>query len=114
MRMSGSVRIGVGLGMLVGALAAATYSWTFTRLGRLDYRAAVLAKVASFRGADPELSASARADANAFTSDDLTCYYLNITNVDLPKVIDIESEGLLWPEVPGTHFGRAAEEMEKP
>jgi zinc protease len=32
------------------------------------------------------------ADANAFTSDDLTCYYLNITNVDLPKVIDIESD----------------------
>ena len=68
MRMRGSVRIGVGLGMLVGALAAASYSWTFTRLGRLDYRAAVLAKVTSFRGANPELSASARADANAFTA----------------------------------------------
>ena len=30
------------------------------------------------------------------------------------EVVDVESDGLLWPEVPGTHFGRAAEEMERP
>ncbi len=30
------------------------------------------------------------------------------------EVVDVDSDGLLWPEVPGTHFGRAAEEMEKP
>ncbi|TDI14234.1 MAG: insulinase family protein, partial [Acidobacteria bacterium] len=39
-----------------------------------------------------DIVTSMGADANAFTSDDLTCYYLNITNVDLPKVIDIESD----------------------
>jgi len=68
MRMRGSIRIGVGLGVLVGALAAATYSWTFTRLGRLDYGAALLAKAASFQSAGPEMTAEARAGANAYTA----------------------------------------------
>lgn len=55
------------LGMLVGALGAATYSWTFTRLGRLDYSAAVLAKLASLQGDASDMSAEARAEANAYT-----------------------------------------------
>ena len=32
------------------------------------------------------------ADANAFTSDDLTCYHLSISKSDLPKVIEIEAD----------------------
>ncbi len=32
------------------------------------------------------------ADANAYTTDDSTCYYLSLTNADLPKVIEIESD----------------------
>ena len=32
------------------------------------------------------------ADANAFTTDDFTAYHLGITNVDLPKVIEIEAD----------------------
>jgi len=32
------------------------------------------------------------ADANAYTTDDYTCYHLNIASEDLEKVIDIESE----------------------
>ncbi|MFQ5671276.1 MAG: M16 family metallopeptidase [Acidobacteriota bacterium] len=32
------------------------------------------------------------ADANAFTTDDLTAFHLNITREDLPTVIDIESD----------------------
>jgi len=60
--------------MLVGALAAVTYSWTFTRLGRLDFGAAVIAKIASLQGGDSELTAEARANANAFTADLLPEY----------------------------------------
>jgi zinc protease len=36
--------------------------------------------------------ASMGADANAFTTDDLTAYHLSITRDDLPTVIDIESD----------------------
>jgi zinc protease len=36
--------------------------------------------------------ASMGADANAFTSDDLTAYHLGITREDLPTVIEIESD----------------------
>src|SRR5258706_11893118 len=32
------------------------------------------------------------ADANAFTSDDLTCYHLSISKSDLSKVIEIEAD----------------------
>ncbi len=32
------------------------------------------------------------ADANAYTTDDYTCYHMSFTNVDLEKVIEIESD----------------------
>ncbi|MBJ18568.1 MAG: alpha/beta hydrolase [bacterium] len=77
MQIRGSLRIAIGLGMLAGAFAAVTYSWTFTRIGRLDYRAALIAKAASFQGVDSELSAEMRAAANAYTMDLLPEYPAN-------------------------------------
>jgi zinc protease len=41
------------------------------------------------------------ADTNAFTTDDLTAYYLNITSEDLAKVLDLEADrfqNLSYPE----------------
>jgi zinc protease len=41
------------------------------------------------------------ADANAFTSNDLTCYYMNVAAPDLEKVMDLESDrfrNLSYPE----------------
>lgn len=38
------------------------------------------------------LITSMGADANAYTTDDYTCYHLNISNEDLPKVIDLEAD----------------------
>ncbi len=41
------------------------------------------------------------ADTNAFTTDDLTAYYLNITTEDLPQVLDLEADrfqNLSYPE----------------
>jgi zinc protease len=48
-----------------------------------------------------EITVEMGADANAFTSDDLTAYHLAITSEDLEKVIDIESDrfqNLSYPE----------------
>ncbi len=67
----------IGLGMLVGALAAVTYSWTFTRIGRLDYSAALIAKMASFQGGAVELTPEARSQANAYTARLLPDYPLD-------------------------------------
>ncbi len=38
------------------------------------------------------LITSMGADANAYTTDDYTCYHLNISNEDLPMVIDLEAD----------------------
>lgn len=38
------------------------------------------------------LITSMGADANAYTTDDYTCYHLNITKEDLPRVIDLEAD----------------------
>ncbi|MFY8160749.1 MAG: M16 family metallopeptidase [Candidatus Kapaibacteriota bacterium] len=38
------------------------------------------------------LITSMGADANAYTTDDYTCYHLNISNEDLPRVIDLEAD----------------------
>lgn len=38
------------------------------------------------------LITSMGADANAYTTDDYTCYHLNISKEDLPKVIDLEAD----------------------
>ena len=32
------------------------------------------------------------ANTNAYTSDDITCYYMNVASVDLPKVIELEAD----------------------
>ena len=63
-----STRLAVLLGMLAGAFVAVTYSWSFTRIGRLDYGAAVIARVASLRGSQSEMSADAREAANGITA----------------------------------------------
>ena len=39
-----------------------------------------------------QLVTSMGADANAYTTDDYTCFYLTFSTPDLPKVIDIESD----------------------
>jgi zinc protease len=61
-----------------------------------------------FRGTDKYpgpvydgIVSSMGADANAFTTDDLTAYHLSVTREDLPKVVDIESDrfqNLKYPE----------------
>ncbi len=62
-----STRWAVLLGALVGGLVAVSYSWTFTPIGRLDYRAAVIARLASWRSAPTRMDAEARAQANRVT-----------------------------------------------
>ncbi len=49
------------------ALAALSYSWTFTPLGRLDYKAALISKLASLQRGATELTPQARAKANKAT-----------------------------------------------
>ena len=66
--MGWSTRIAVLLGAIVGGGLAISWSWTFTPLGRLDYRAAVVAKIASLRSEVGELTPEARASGNAFTA----------------------------------------------
>jgi zinc protease len=47
------------------------------------------------------LITSMGADANAYTTDDYTCYHLTITNSDVEKVMDLESDrfqNLTYPE----------------
>jgi acetyl esterase len=51
----------------VGAGLAITYSWTFTRIGRLDYPAAVIARLASWQTGAPRMDAESRESANAYT-----------------------------------------------
>lgn len=63
-----SLRLATLLGVLVGGLLAISYSWTFTPLGRLDYRAAVIAKLASLGDDEPmALTPEARAEADERT-----------------------------------------------
>jgi len=72
--MRWSVRLAIALGMLAGAFFAVTWSWTFTRLGRLDYRAAIVAKLASVAPGGSTVDAAARAGANAWTASLLAEY----------------------------------------
>ncbi|MEM9175662.1 MAG: alpha/beta hydrolase [Myxococcota bacterium] len=66
--MRTATRLGIALGVLVGALAAVAWSWTFTPIGRLDLQAAIVAKVAGLQGASSmDLSPEARVSANEVT-----------------------------------------------
>ena len=65
MRMG--TRIAIVLGVLVGAAAAVTYSWTYTPLGRLDYPAAVIARLSSISSGPMEMTPAAREIANEMT-----------------------------------------------
>jgi acetyl esterase len=67
LRIRWPLRVAIVLGMLAGAFASVTYSWTFTRLGRLDYNAAIIAKIATLTAGDPEFTPEARSSANAYT-----------------------------------------------
>ena len=72
--MRWSVRLAIALGMLAGAFFAVTWSWTFTRLGRLDYRAAIVAKLASLGPTASPSGADARASANEWAASLLAGY----------------------------------------
>ncbi|MCR9093882.1 MAG: alpha/beta hydrolase [bacterium] len=66
--MRPATRLGIALGVLVGALGAVVWSWTFTPLGRLDLQAAIIAKMSSLFGdTDMDMSPEARAAANDMT-----------------------------------------------
>jgi acetyl esterase len=69
-----STRLGILLGVLVGALLAVTYSWTFTRIGRLDYPAALIARLSTLQESDSKRTPEARAKANGITSGFLADY----------------------------------------
>ena len=45
--MGKTTRLAIALGTLFGTCFAVTWSWTFTPIGRLDYRAACVAKMGS-------------------------------------------------------------------
>jgi acetyl esterase len=59
--------IAILLLVLLG-LGALSYSWTFTPLGRLDYKAALISKLASLQRGAIALTPEARAKANAQTA----------------------------------------------
>jgi acetyl esterase/lipase len=62
------VRVATGFAALLFLAAGITYSWTFTPAGRLDYAAAVLAKLATWSAQDAmDFSEGARRAANAAT-----------------------------------------------
>ena len=95
-----------GLLVLVLVAAAVSYSWTFTPLGRLDYRAALLAKLASSQEGAAELGPEARGSANAFTARMLP----DVGDTALARIEDREIAGpegtrlplrIYWPDVDG-------------
>lgn len=63
--MRRTTRFAIALGIVVGAVAAIAFCWSFTPLGRLDLRAAVIAKLASLQSSEVEMNPEARAAANA-------------------------------------------------
>jgi len=99
-------RIVAGLVVLLLAAAGVSYSWTFTPLGRLDYPAAVIAKLASWQSGPPELTPDARRTAN----EQVVLMLSGIEEAPLARIEDREITGpgdhgipirIYWPEVSG-------------
>jgi acetyl esterase len=97
---------GWAFSLLVLVVGAISYSWTFTPLGRLDYGAALIAKLASWRGGPLELTPEARAIANERTAQMLP----SAVDVPLARIEDrtIESADgspiplrVYWPDAEG-------------
>jgi acetyl esterase len=72
--MGKTTRLAIALGALFGTCLAVTWSWTFTSIGRLDYRAALVAKMASWQSGEIEMTPGARAAANRMTAAMLPVY----------------------------------------
>ncbi len=56
-----------GLFVAAALLAAVSYSWTYTPLGRLDYQAAVLSRLAALQTEEAALTPAYREQTNAMT-----------------------------------------------
>lgn len=91
---------------LILVSAGISYSWTFTPIGRLDYPAAVIAKVSSWQTAAPELTPEARRTANARVEQMLA----GLEPTSLARIEDRAVPGpgghaipvrIYWPEAPG-------------
>lgn len=74
MRMRWSVRLAIALGMLAGGVLSITWSWTFTRLGRLDYGAAIAANLSRWVPASETFDAESRARAESIARAALPSY----------------------------------------
>ena len=99
------ISIGVVVTML-GALAL-TYSWTFTPLGRLDYKAALLAKAMSLQTNPASYTSESRKRANQNVVYALADAAASKTTRYEDRAIDGPDGGKLpiriyWPEAEGT------------
>ncbi|MEM7412838.1 MAG: alpha/beta hydrolase [Myxococcota bacterium] len=83
------LRFGVGLALLAVIGFGITYSWTFTPHGRLDYAAALIAKLAASQDRPLVMTPEARARSNAATRDLLPRF-------DTPPLASVEDR-----EIPG-------------
>ena len=74
---------GGGLAALLLVATVVTYSWTFTPLGRLDYGAAVMARLRSWQTGPMEITPEARARAN-----EVVLLLVDREPVSLPRIED--------------------------
>ncbi len=97
---------GLVLLLLVLVAAGTTVSWTFTPLGRLDYRAALIAKLSSWQSGPVELTPEARRAGNEFARQGLP----QRGEAALRQIEDREIPGpdgtrlplrIYWPDAPG-------------
>jgi acetyl esterase len=99
-----SGKLGAGVVVLVALLAVAvSYSWTFTPLGRLEYCAAIIAKLGEWNTDPIDFSAEARASANEMVASTMPA------GSEVAKIEDrtIDSDGakipirIYWPKADG-------------
>jgi acetyl esterase len=99
-------RVAVGLLAALFAAAVFSYSWTYTPIGRLDYPAAVIAKLASWQSGPPELTPDARRAANQQVARMLS----GLEEAPLARIEDRQIVGrdgqripvrIYWPEATG-------------
>ncbi len=95
-----------GLAVLIIVAAGISYSWTFTPLGRLDYQAALIAKLASLQSGAMEMTPAARRTANEYTALALPDFgKLPLARIEDRKISRTGGTEIpvriYWPEVPG-------------
>lgn len=99
-------RIVVALLVVAAIAAGVSYSWTFTPIGRLDYQAAVIAKLMSWQSGPPELTPEARRIAN----EQVVGMLSGLAETPLARIEDREVRGpgghgipvrIYWPDAPG-------------